>query len=178
MTTAFLRAPRVPILASILLASLACGRAALASEPVPGGATEAPISTADQIDAFIKSHPAPDLPQDRAAGVTSSSAHERSPHGFVEVGVGTGGYRSVAGLVQMPLGDTGSVTLAASDLRGRGVFGARAQSLGASLALGPAAAAAGDPHCARSLDLGLEMEPRLRRSWLSPDGTPVCRVGP
>ena len=153
---------------------------ALAAEPVvaAGGAPAPPVSTGDQIDAFLKTSPVPDLPRDGAAGVTSSGPRDRTVHGFVDVAAGTGGYRSVSGLAQMPLGENGMLTVSGGEMRGRdyGTYGGdwRSRSLGASLALGPAAQAAGDPRCARSMSM--ELEPR--RAWLAGDPPPVCRIAP
>lgn len=177
-------------LISGLVLVLAGSGAAVASEPVAtASGTEAPpVSTADQIDRFIRTSPVPDLPKDGAAGVTTSEPRDRSGlravHGFVDVGVGTGGYRSVYGLAQMPLGENGSLTVAAGETRGRGYLGYglyggdwRSRTLGASLAVGPGAQAAGDPPCARGLDtMNLEMEPR--RTWGPGHPPPACRSVP
>lgn len=50
----------------------------------------------------------PDLPQ-----------VDRGVHGEVGIAIGTGGYRSLYGVVGMPLGDTGSVVLGYNQERGR-----------------------------------------------------------
>jgi len=44
---------------------------------------------------------------------------DRGVHGEVGVAVGTGGYRSVYGVVGVPLGDTGGLTLGYGEERGR-----------------------------------------------------------
>lgn len=170
-----------------LALALGGAAAAFASEPVatadPTGAP--PASTADQIEQFIKAKPIPDLPKDGAAGVTTSGPRDRSGlgavHGFVEVGAGTGGYRSIHGLAQMPLGDNATLTVSGGETRDRawrgyGAYGGdwSSRTLGASLALGPAARAAGDPGCARSMDV--ELEPH--RAWPPNDAPLVCRVSP
>jgi hypothetical protein len=89
-----------------------------------------PMSTAEQIDAFIKSSPLPDPRRDAALdGVVASG--DRRPHGEVGVAVGTGGYRSVYGRTDIPVGKNGRVSLAFEDTRngysyggyGRGWYG-------------------------------------------------------
>ena len=89
-----------------------------------------PMSTAEQIDAFIKSSPLPDPRRDETLdGVVASD--DRRPHGEVGVAVGTGGYRSVYGRTDIPVGKNGRVSLAFEDTRngysyggyGRGWYG-------------------------------------------------------
>jgi hypothetical protein len=85
------------------------------------------MSTAEQIDAFIKSSPVPDARRDDALdGVVA--AEDRKPHGEVGVAAGTGGYRSVYGRTEFPVGKTGRVSLAFQDSHndygyGRGWYG-------------------------------------------------------
>lgn len=157
---------------------------ALASEPVAtANGTEAPpASTADQVEQFIKASPVPNLPKDGVAGVTASGPRDRSllgpVHGFVEVGAGTGGYRSVYGAAQIPLGENGALTVSGGEARGRlyrSYGGWRSQSLGASLALGPgalSAGAAGDPRCIRPVD------PDGGPTWTGEGAAPACRSVP
>jgi len=47
---------------------------------------------------------------------------ETKPHGEVEAGVGTGGYRHVAGVVCQPIGQTGAVTVGVSSTQDNGRF--------------------------------------------------------
>lgn len=47
---------------------------------------------------------------------------DRGVHGELGVAIGTSGYRSIYGIVGMPLGDTGSLTLAYEQERGRGRY--------------------------------------------------------
>lgn len=85
-----------------------------------GAAGDPPASTA--APAAIGRPPAADAsskagdPGPEALGVERRSAcgmpSNRKPHGAVWGGIGTGGYRSVGGVVTQPLGDCGEVTVA------------------------------------------------------------------
>ncbi|HZZ31146.1 MAG TPA: hypothetical protein VFE10_04060, partial [Phenylobacterium sp.] len=72
--------PRRPTLVLTALAVLALAGAARAGEPeavataASAGAGAPPTSTAEQIDAYLKSSPALVLPKDAANGVVSSDA--------------------------------------------------------------------------------------------------------
>jgi hypothetical protein len=122
---------------AILGLALALGSGAtLAQTAPPAPASEAPVaaapSTADQIDAFIKTTPVPDVTKDKAAGATSTTdAPDRKIHGVVELGIGTGGYRHAYARADMPVGENGQLSIAVDQtrfndrLRGRfGRFGA------------------------------------------------------
>jgi hypothetical protein len=100
---------------------------AFAAEPDAPVATaqpgSPPTSTAEQIDAFIKSSPAREArrAEDAVAdGVVPGE--DRKPHGEVGVAVGTGGYRSVYGRTEIPVGKNGRVSLAFEDTKG-GYYG-------------------------------------------------------
>ena len=92
----------------------------------------------------------------RAAGEPSATAdlsaqvqpteRDRRPHGVVSVGIGTGGYRSVYGQTDLPVGRTGTLSLAIGDERGR-IFGrdVHARSLAIGLSFDGAAAPACPP---------------------------------
>lgn len=120
---------RLALLAALIAAP------ALAAEPdapvATASTTPAPVSTAEQIDAFIKSSPVPDARRvDGLDGVIDGvvSGDDRKPHGEVGVAVGTGGYRSVYGRTEFPVGKSGRVSLAFQDTRngygyGRGWYG-------------------------------------------------------
>ena len=119
---------RLALLAAVIAAP------ALAAEPdapvATAPTTPAPASTAEQIDAFIKSAPMPDARGDDAPdGVVAGVAGDaRKPHGEVAVSVGTGGYRSIYGRTEIPVGQDGHVSLAFEDSRndfgyGRGRYG-------------------------------------------------------
>jgi len=107
-------------------AALALAAPAFATEtdaPVAtASATQAPpTSTAEQIDAFIKSSPARVERQNADDAVDGVVARDdRKPHGEVSVAVGTGGYRSVYARTDLPVGENGRVSIAVADSRGRG----------------------------------------------------------
>lgn len=114
-------------LLAALIATLALAEEPAATDaPVATASADAPaLSTAEQIDAFLKSSPARDLPRDDVPdGVVPRE--DRKPHGEISVGVGTGGYRSVSGRAEIPVGETGRVSLAFENTRngyGRGYYG-------------------------------------------------------
>ena len=100
-------------------AVLAASPALAADEPMAtASATPAPaaVSTAQQIDDFIRSSPAVDT---KAASEVDGvvARDDRKVHGVVEVGVGTGGYRSVYVRTDMPVGENGRVSLAFEDTK-------------------------------------------------------------
>jgi hypothetical protein len=102
------------------VAVLVAGPALAADEPMatasPTPAPAAAVSTAQQIDDFIKTSPAVDTKAaDEVDGVVARD--DRKVHGVVEVGVGTGGYRSVYVRTDMPVGENGRVSLAFEDTK-------------------------------------------------------------
>ena len=115
-----MRVAFAPVLAA---AALIASPALAADEPVATASqTPAPaaITTSEQIDAFIRSSPAASVAEPgEVNGVVARN--DRKVHGEVSVGVGTGGYRSVYVRTDMPVGETGRVSLAFEDTRyGRG----------------------------------------------------------
>ena len=84
-------------------------------------ASSRPLSTAEQIDAFIKGSPAAGPSPEEMAGMDAALAPERKVHGSVEVGVGTHGYRHGRVEAHYPLGETGQVSVAVGATRGRGL---------------------------------------------------------
>ncbi len=101
-----------------LLALLIAGPA-FAAEPASPTPAEAPMSTAEQIDAFIRSSPA------RAArtaetDIKSVVPAQRRAHGEVSVGVGTRGYRSIYMRSDIPIGETGTLSVAVENSRFNG----------------------------------------------------------
>jgi len=103
--------------------ALIAAPALAADEPVATASqtpapSAAPATTAEQIDAFIRSSPAVML---EAPGEVDGvvGRDDRKVHGVVAVGVGTGGYRSVYVRTDIPVGETGRVSLAFEDSRGR-----------------------------------------------------------
>jgi hypothetical protein len=79
-------------------------------------ATGAPLTTAEQIDNYLRTSPTTALPQDGAAGVTSSE-EPRKIHGVVDVAAGSNGYRSAFVASELPVGKTASVTIAVGQTR-------------------------------------------------------------
>lgn len=117
-----MRVAFAPVLA-LAAAALIASPALAADEPVATASqTPAPaaVTTSEQIDAFIRSSPAASVAEPgEVNGVVARD--DRKVHGEVSVGVGTGGYRSVYVRTDMPVGETGRVSLAFEDTRyGRG----------------------------------------------------------
>src|SRR5690349_20893215 len=100
-------------LALALMTALAAGPA-LAAEPAPDApvataAAGAPPTTADQVEAFIRSAPPPTVAEAQTVdGVVTGD--DRKVHGVVSVGVGTYGYRSLYARSDMPVGETGRLS--------------------------------------------------------------------
>jgi hypothetical protein len=148
---------------AVFVAALTSAGMAHAEAPVAtAGAVDAPpaasTDTAIQIEDFIRRAPAPNLDDGKPNGVTTSADEPRKVHGEVGVAVGSGGYRSGYVVSVMPVGKTGTLSLAVSDTqygknggfyggpgygyggpRGFSPFGGERRSVGMSLALGDAA---------------------------------------
>ena len=177
---------RVLVPALILAAALAApaladdtpiATASTAAAPTPA----APMTTAEQIDNYLKTSPARALPTDAASGVTSSE-EPRKVHGEVDIAVGTGGYRSAYARADMPVGKTGVVSVAVQQgqFNGRGGGQRSFQNLGLGFAFGEAAGGSADSRCRRGPDGQLVGPPRShldsRGEWLDREGRPVCRT--
>lgn len=104
-----------------LIAALLAPMPVLAEEdPVATGAsTPVPMSTAEQIDAWLAASPALEAP-DLAAEPRGVEFDDRNLHGEVTVGVGTRGYRHVSMRATAPLGQNGRVSVAFGETRGAG----------------------------------------------------------
>jgi hypothetical protein len=165
----------LPILA--LATGLAVAWNAGAAEPEavatapPAGAGAPPMTVADQIDAYLKSSPALALPQEGANGVTSGAEEPRKIHGMVEVAAGTNGYRSAYVQSDIPVGKTGTLSVAAGETRfdgrvrgyGYGYGPANRQSLSIGLALGGGEALdPRDPRCRQFRDDRADFGPDAR----------------
>lgn len=89
---------------------------------LPCRAEDAPIATAPQGQtADAKSDAVAQIPEGRAPQSEAPQGEpelDRRPHGVIEVGVGTGGYRRAAGVVTAPLGKTGQITVAVDKTEG------------------------------------------------------------
>lgn len=102
----------------ILLASaLLLAPAVALADSAPG--SDAPVATAQGAPAAPPSTTDADIKRFIADGADQDAEPQpdHKPHGFVSVGVGTRGYREVAGAVTLPIGDTGQVTVAIDDAK-------------------------------------------------------------
>ncbi|MCI3130779.1 hypothetical protein [Phenylobacterium aquaticum] len=82
---------------------------------------QAPMSTDAQIDAFIRS--APSTPWSNYAPLTGQDIEvKRQIHGQAGVAVGTGGYRSAFVQTDIPIGETGMLSVAVSESRGEHAY--------------------------------------------------------
>jgi hypothetical protein len=134
----------------------------------------APPSVADQIDTYLKTSPAAALPRDTANGVTPGS-DPRQIHGMVDVALGSGGYRSAYVASEIPVGKTGTATIAVGETRFGNRFGGgfaphSSQSLGLGLRLNDAAL---DPTNCRRGQAGeagpdMRLDPRIEGEHLRP----------
>lgn len=139
-------------------AGLAHAEAPVATQDPTAAPPAAASDTATQIEDFIRRAPAPSLDDGKPNGVTNSADEPRKVHGEVGVAVGSGGYRSGYVVSVMPVGKTGTLSLAVSDTnygktggyyggpgygyggpRGFSPFGGERRTVGMSLALGDAA---------------------------------------
>ncbi len=109
---------------------ISTARAAPAPVAVAAAAVEAPPAAAApaasqdigaQIADYLASSPAA-LPED-PYGVVADEAPDRKVHGEVSVAVGSHGYRSLYARSDMPVGKTGTVSIAVGETRGRGPYG-------------------------------------------------------
>jgi hypothetical protein len=169
----------VPTLLTI--AALAAAGVARAAEPdpaptaiAPAAAAPAPLTIGEQIDNYIATSPAAVLPKDNAAGVVTGD-EPRQAHGMVDVTVGSGGYRSALVASELPIGKTGTATIAVRETQFKGRYGGPGYGgpgydrfgpqTGQSLALGLSFAGASDPtdpHCRQAAEDGaVNLDPRL-----------------
>ncbi len=144
--------------AALTGAGLAHAEGAVVTQDSTAAPPTATSDTANQIEDFIRRAPAPSLDDGKPNGVTNSTDEPRKVHGEVGVAVGSGGYRSGYVVSVMPVGKTGTLSLAVSDTqygkaggyhggpgygyggpRGFSPFGGERRSVGMSLALGEAA---------------------------------------
>ena len=133
--------PRRAALA-VLTASLLAAPA-MAQTTTPAADPAAPVATTDrsatdaQIRAWINDAPPPTIADPRDVVVDKPS--QPQIHGEAGITIGSGGYRSVYGVAVMPLGDSATLGVAASDTsfgKTRWSRGGRSQSLALSLAAG------------------------------------------
>ena len=118
--------------AALATPALAADPDTVATAPAAGGSP----TVAQQIDDYLKTSPALALPTEGAGGVTSGD-EPRKAHGMFDVSVGSGGYRSAYVASEIPIGKTGSATIAVGETRFGNRFGGRLYSYpGQSLGLG------------------------------------------
>ncbi|MBA4807036.1 hypothetical protein [Brevundimonas sp.] len=113
-----------PTNAPTLADALAAAPEAAVAAPTAQDAAPHGLTTEQQIQRWIDSRtPGASFQEPAAAGPTD----DRQVHGMVEAGIGTGGYRSYAAAVSMPIGETGRLDLAyregRNDLYGYGYGG-------------------------------------------------------
>ncbi len=181
-----LRRALAALIAPTLIAGAGLGAAgaSLAAEPDAVATAPAGPSVADQIDAYLKTSPALALPKDGPNGVTSGE-EPRRVHGVVDIAVGSNGYRSAYVRSDLPVGRTGTLSIAVGETRfngravGYGGYGGRfgasdRQSLGLALSLGgDAALDPQDPRCRRAG----EERPRLASDpRFEGDRPPACQT--
>lgn len=129
------------MLASTLALSLSLAGAALA-ETEATAPPETPLTTDQQIDAYLRSSPALTLPSEEEIDALQEE-RERKVHGEVSVSVGSHGYRDFYARSDMPVGETGTLSLAVRDTRFKDRFGPYdRQGVALGLSLGGAASAA------------------------------------
>jgi hypothetical protein len=152
----------------LLIAAVLTTGVALASAGTPRAAEPEAVATApagpgvaEQIDAYLRTSPTLALPKHGPAGVTSGE-EPRKVHGVVDLAVGSNGYRSAYVRSELPVGKTGTLSIAVGESRfnGRGYYGGYGgayggrfgagdqQSLALGLSLGGDAAL--DPRCRRA----------------------------
>jgi hypothetical protein len=151
-------------------------------------------SVADQIDNYLKTSPALAPPRDDASGVTSGDA-PRKVHGMADVAVGSNGYRSAFVQSDLPVGKTGTLSIAVGESRFNGnrfagryggpfvggpFVGGERQSLALGLYLGGADARSQDPRCRRAWGYASDMsgDPRIESGRLRPCRTAEAPTSP
>ena len=111
--------PRLFVLAASL--TLLAGPALAGDAPSDGGPVSTASQTTDQkIAAWLSDAPPtartkpPKNPSDEPLAYPQDAKPDRQIHGEVGAGIGTGGYRSAYGVVNIPIGKTSSATVAVS----------------------------------------------------------------
>ena len=126
------------------------------------------MSVGEQIDNYLKTSPAAAPPKDAALGVTSSD-EPRQVHGLVDLSVGSNGYRSALVASELPIGKTGTATIAVRETQFKGRFGGYggpfAPQTSQSMALGLSFSGSSDPadpRCRQAPDDGaVNLDPRF-----------------
>lgn len=173
---------RTMIAAAAFALSAGLAGAALAEVATP---TAAPLTTEQQIDAFLRTSPAVSLPSEAEIDALQEE-RARQVHGEVSLSVGSRGYRDAYARSDIPVGKTGTLSLAVRDTRFNGRFGGahHRQGMALGLALGDAATRSDGRGCRRMMDqdapvpglgrddLRCEMD-RVYRPGLSPLDRPM-----
>ena len=114
------RFPNLPLCALLLALGAPCATA-LAADDAPV-ATAGDPDTQAKIDSWIASAP----PLEAHGDTLVCPPVEQGPrkvHGEMSAGLGTGGYRSASGVVDIPVGKSSDVIVGASYGRERGYYG-------------------------------------------------------
>jgi hypothetical protein len=114
--------PPMTVRVLVLITALVAATPALAEEAPVATASTTPapaMSTADQIDAWLRSSPALMAP-DLNAEPRNMAFDDRKLHGEVTVGVGTRGHRHLSMRATAPVGESGRVSVAFGETRGPG----------------------------------------------------------
>jgi hypothetical protein len=82
-----------------------------ATQSPPAAAPVAPLQEADAVNGGSRVSVGPCGPE----AVTDDGKMETKPHGYVEAGVGTGGYRHIAAGVCKPLANGGAIAVSVSE---------------------------------------------------------------
>lgn len=107
-----------PISTAPTLGPVAAGQPAPPVSPAP--ATTKPLTTDEQITAFIHSVPPPPWRNDASL---AGDIQLRQVHGQMGVSVGTGGYRSAYAQTDIPIGRTGLLSVAVAESRSNPSYG-------------------------------------------------------
>ena len=102
------------IAAGVALAGATSALAADESAPV----ATASRTTDQKISDWLKDAPPLEAADDQSGPEGPAPPPDRRVHGEFGAAIGTGGYRSAYGVVQIPIGKTGSATIAAATGRG------------------------------------------------------------
>ena len=174
MTSVRFLAPALALTAAFAIAAPA---SAAEPEAVATSPPAAAPSVSEQIDNYLKTSPALELPRDGATGVTSGS-EPRKLHGAVDVTVGTGGYRSAYARADAPLGKSGTASIVVGETRFgnnyAGRFGGRfgpgvQQSLGLGLMFGGAGSGPTDCRRLAAGESGVRRDP-----WIEDNRLRAC----
>jgi hypothetical protein len=157
-----------PVATAPVAGPLATGAPTTGAPGAAPGAAPGPMSIGEQIDNYLKTSPAAALPKDNASGVTSGD-EPRQVHGLVDLAAGSNGYRSAFVASELPIGKTGTATIAVRETQFKGRFGGYGgayapqtrQSFGLGLSF-DGSSDVGDPRCRIAPDDGaVNLDPRF-----------------